>query len=189
MKHQGTRTLETPRLILRRFCVGDAPAMFRNWSADPEVTRFMTWMPNGDIETARAVLRSWVPEYRKADYYQWAIVLKSLGEPVGSISVVHSRDDIRSAEIGYCIGRRWWHQGITSEAFGAVIVFLIGGEGYSRIEARHDPRNPHSGGVMKKCGLRYEGTMRQADKNNQGICDYCMYGLLAEDYRKLHPDR
>jgi len=35
---------------------------------------------------------------------------------------------------------------------------------------------------MLKCGLQYEGTLRNADINNQGICDASMYGLLAEDY-------
>lgn len=50
------------------------------------------------------------------------------------------------------------------------------------IEAYHDPRNPHSGDVMKKCGLLYEGTARQAGKNMQGICDNVHYAILKEDY-------
>ena len=36
--------------------------------------------------------------------------------------------------------------------------------------------------ILKKCGMKYEGTMRQADINNQGICDFSEYGILAEDY-------
>ncbi|MEW8995047.1 hypothetical protein [Clostridium sp.] len=36
--------------------------------------------------------------------------------------------------------------------------------------------------MEKQCGLQYEGTLRNADVNNQGICDASMYGLLAEDY-------
>lgn len=52
----------------------------------------------------------------------------------------------------------------------------------NRVESRHDPHNPNSGRVMKKCGMKYEGTMRQADINNQGICDFSEYGILAEDY-------
>ncbi|MDR2023111.1 MAG: GNAT family N-acetyltransferase [Hungatella sp.] len=51
----------------------------------------------------------------------------------------------------------------------------------NRIEARHDTQNPHSGAVMEKCGMRYEGTMRQAGRNNQGISDLCYYALLASD--------
>lgn len=58
------------------------------------------------------------------------------------------------AHIGYCIGRKWWKQGITSEALKAVIDFLFDEVKTNRIEARHDPRNPNSGLVMKKCGMK-----------------------------------
>ena len=83
--------------------------------------------------------------------------------------------------IGYCIGRTWWHKGITSEALKAVMDYFFEKVEVNRIESRHDPRNPNSGGVMKKCGMKYEGTLRQADRNNQGICDCSFYGLLASD--------
>ncbi len=38
MNHLGTKQLETPRLILRRFTTEDAQAMYENWASDPEVT-------------------------------------------------------------------------------------------------------------------------------------------------------
>ncbi|MNP76065.1 hypothetical protein D3C76_1732380 [compost metagenome] len=73
---------------------------------------------------------------------------------------------------------------MTSEAFKEVIRFLIEEVGAKRIESRHDSNNPNSGKVMLKCGLQYEGTLRNSDMNNQGICNSVMYGLLAEDYYK-----
>jgi ribosomal-protein-alanine N-acetyltransferase len=39
LTHKGTVTLETERLILRRFAPDDAEPMFRNWANDPEVTK------------------------------------------------------------------------------------------------------------------------------------------------------
>lgn len=69
-----------------------------------------------------------------------------------------------------------------SETFKEIIRFLFEDVGLNRIEAYHDPRNPHSGDVMKKCGLLYEGTARQAGKNMQGICDYVHFAILKEDY-------
>jgi len=65
-----------------------------------------------------------------------------------------------------------------------VIRFLFEEVKVNRIQARHDPANPGSGIVMKKCGLQYEGTLRKADKNNTGIVDVAMYGILAEEYWK-----
>ena len=180
--HKGTATLETPRLILRRAQISDAEPMFRNWASDPEVTKYLTWPTYMTVEAAYPVLDRWVKAYEKDDSYHWMIVLKDLGEPIGSISVVNHRDDIAEAEIGYCIGRHWWHKGIMTEALTTVMDYLFDDVGMNRIEAKHDVNNPHSGGVMKKCGMQFEGTSRQSDRNNQGICDLSTYAILYSDW-------
>lgn len=182
MKHLGTRTLETDRLILRRFTMEDADAMYRNWASDPEVTKYLTWPYHKSVEISRYVLTEWTGQYDKDDYYQWAITLKEHGdEPIGSIAVVHKDDSIEMVHIGYCIGTSWWKQGITSEALVALIKYFFEEVGMNRIESRHDPRNPNSGKVMLKCGLKYEGTKREADWNNQGRCDCAYYAILKKD--------
>lgn len=188
MKHCGTQTLETKRLILRRFTVRDADAMYTNWASDPEVTRYLTWPVHAGVETSRAVLADWTAAYAQESCYQWAIVLKDRAdEPVGSIGAVDVSDDIAAVQIGYCLGRRWWHQGIMSEALGAVMDFFFDAVGCNRVAGRHDPRNPHSGMVMQKCGMKYEGTQRSADRNNQGICDTSWYALLKDERYAAHP--
>ena len=173
--HKGTLTLETPRLILRRAAKEDSVSMFHNWASDPEVTKFMTWPTHDSIETSAYVLASWTEAYEKIDYYQWLIVLKELGQPIGSVSVVRMDELTESCEIGYCIGRLWWHQGIMTEAVSAVIRYLFHEVGMRRIVARHDMNNPRSGNVMKRCGMQFEGIQIGAGQNNQGICDLCCY--------------
>lgn len=157
--------------------------MHRNWANDLEVTKFLTWEPHNSSEVSKNTLKSWIDEYKNENFYQWAIVLKSNGsEPIGSISIVQQNEEIGMVHVGYCIGKKWWKKGVTSEALNALIKYFINEVEANRIESRHDPLNPGSGKVMMKCGMKYEGTMRKADINNQGICDYSMYGLLAEDY-------
>lgn len=113
-----------------------------------------------------------------------AIVPKSTDEPIGTISVTDLDERTGKVHIGYCIGSKWWHSGFTSEAFSAIISFFFEEVGARRIESMHDPENPNSGRVMKKCGLIYEGTLRKSDWSNKGIVDACMYGMLASDYFK-----
>lgn len=188
MRHLGTKRLETDRLILRKFTVDDAEAMYNNWASDPEVTKYLTWPAHKTIGASKDVLTDWVDRYAEDDYYQWAIVLKENGDyPIGSISVVQRDDAVEMVHIGYCIGRKWWRQGITSEAFAATVRFFFEDVGVNRIEARHDPRNPNSGKVMIKCGLKYEGTHRQADNNNQGRCDSALYAIIGSDYDRSRP--
>ena len=70
MKHLGTKRVETERLILRRFTMDDADAMFRNWANDPEVTKYLTWPAHTSVEVSRMVLESWVSQYDDNAVYQ-----------------------------------------------------------------------------------------------------------------------
>jgi ribosomal-protein-alanine N-acetyltransferase len=184
MKHSGTKELETKRLILRRFTIDDAENMFKNWANDDEVTKYLVWPSHSDINVSIDVLKQWIQNYSNDDFYQWAIVLKETKEPIGSISSVKQSDDLNMVHIGYCIGKNWWNEGIVSEALNELIKYFFEEVGVNRIESRHDPNNPNSGKVMTKCGMKYEGHMRQADKNNQGIVDTVYYGIIADDYFK-----
>ena len=181
MKHLGTKTIETARLELRKFTLDDASAMFRNWASDPEVTKYLTWPAHGSVEISEMVISDWVSHYGEDTFYQWAIIPKALGQPIGSISVVSRNEAAELVHIGYCIGKAWWRKGYTSEALKAVMDFFFDEVGVNRVETRHDPNNPNSGRVMRKCGMKYEGTLRQSDRNNQGICDASWYGLLKEE--------
>ncbi len=182
MEHKGTIGIETSRLILRQFMPDDIEASYRNWAGDHRVTEFLRWPTHGDSSVTASVLGDWMDSYQDPSFYQWAIVPKELGEPIGTISVVDRNEKTDMVHIGYCIGSRWWHRGYTSEAFSAIIPFLFDEVKVRRIESQHDPDNPNSGLVMKKCGLHYEGTMRKADWSNRGIVDASMYALLADDY-------
>ena len=187
--HIGTVQIETGRLILRRFAVSDDVAMFKNWCADLDVTKYLMWKTHESIEESRRVLSDiWLSHYDEPDFYQWAIVLKDINEPIGSIGVVKQDAQTKMVHIGYCIGKPWWRKGYVSEALIRLVRFFFEDVGVNRIESRHDPRNPNSGKVMQKAGLRYEGTSLESDWNNQGICDAANYALLARDYfRKLQP--
>ncbi|MBQ9827624.1 MAG: GNAT family N-acetyltransferase [Lachnospiraceae bacterium] len=184
MEHKGTKRIETERLILRKFVPEDAEPAFRNWCSDPEVTRYLTWPTHTDVSVTDKIIALWIDGYKDPSFYQWAIVLKEIDEPIGSISIVAVNESVEAVDIGYCIGKKWWHKGIVTEAFRAIIPYLFHEVEVRRIEARHAVKNPHSGGVMKKCGLTYEGILRKSDVCNAGIMDMCYYSILREEYRK-----
>ena len=125
MEHQGTKTIETERLILRKFTADDLSAIFHNWTSDEKVTEFLRWPTHKSINITKRVLESWLLEYEKPDFYQWAIIPKEIGEPIGTISVIELNEKTEKVHIGYCLGSRWWHCGFTSEAFTAVIAFFL----------------------------------------------------------------
>lgn len=163
MRHCGTQRLETQRLVLRRYVIDDAEAMFQNWASDEEVTKFLMWPAHESLQVSRDVTENKVKQYADKTVYNWAIVYKENGdEPIGDIAVVHMDEKTAAVHIGYCIGKKWWHRGITSEALAAVMDFLFDTVGANRIESRHDPRNPNAGKVMQK--------MRHALRGHPALC-------------------
>jgi len=181
MKHCGTKQIETKRLILRRFKNGDEIAMYENWASDPEVTKYLTWPTHTSTDVSKMVLDDWINSYEKEDYYQWAILPKDNNDaPIGSISIVEMKENVGSVHIGYCIGRNWWHQGITSEALAALIEFCFEELEANRVEARHDPNNPNSGAVMKKCGMTFEGISKKSLKVKGKLRDIGVYSILKD---------
>lgn len=182
MTHIGTISLETDRLLLRRYRLSDAEDALRNWCASEKVTRFMTWPPYKTIDDLKGYIQYCIGEYEKPDTYYWVIESKERGQVIGSISVIWINEDVASCEVGYCLGDKFWGKGIMPEALSEVIRFLFEEVGMNRIQATHDVNNPNSGKVMEKCDMKYEGTMRQASRNNQGVCDSVMRAILRSDY-------
>jgi ribosomal-protein-alanine N-acetyltransferase len=78
--------------------------MYKNRAQDEKVTKYLTWKPHPDVDATKKILETWISNYSKNDFYQWAIVHKEINEPIGSIAVVQQRDDIKMVHIGYCIG-------------------------------------------------------------------------------------
>lgn len=195
----GTRTIETDRLVLRRYSVEDAQDMFDNWASDNEVTRFLTWPTHTDVEGTKSILTEWVSYYDDGGTYNWGITLKGEDHVIGNIAVVHKDLEMCSYEVGYCLGKKYWGKGIMPEALKAVIGYLFDGEkDLNRITATHDLRNGKSGRVMQKAGMHFDGSLRASKKNKSGFHDTAYYSVLRcdivseEEYEKLflemHPN-
>lgn len=182
MENKGTKTLETGRLILRKFRIEDAEEMFHNWASDPQVTAYLTWPAHADVSGTRALLQDWTGKYADSAYYNWVIEWKETHEVIGNISVVELNERVEAADIGYCMTKALWGKGIMPEALKVVVQFLFEEVGVNRVCACHDSNNPKSGRVMEKAGMKWEGTLREAGINNQGRCDIVWYSILRQEY-------
>lgn len=181
LKHIGTKTYETERLILRPFTEEDAEAVFYNWASDDEVTKYLTWPTHSGVEVSCGYVSYCMQQYSTSSCYQWGIELKSTHELIGNISVVSSIDELECMELGWVIGRKYWGNGYTPEAAAKVIDVLFDEVGANCVYAGHDVNNPKSGRVMQKIGMKFEGVLRQFGKNNQGIVDVARYSIVKSE--------
>lgn len=181
MKFVGTKTLETERLILRKFTHGDARSIFNNWASDDAVTEHLSWPTHKNLETSEKVLKVTMDAYDES-VYNWGIVLKADNELIGTIGVVNQEEANEQCEIGYCIGKAYWGKGITAEALKTVIKYLFEEAAFERIYSMYHADNPSSGRVMIKAGMQYEGKLRHHRKKTSGKYVDCeVYGIIKSD--------
>jgi RimJ/RimL family protein N-acetyltransferase len=109
------------------------------------------------------------------------------GTLLGSISLHISQQDAR-AEVGWWIGVPYWNRGYCTEAARALLGYGFETLDLNRIQGRHLARNPASGRVMIKIGMRYEGTMRQAVCKWGVFEDVVLYAILKSEYAILRKE-
>lgn len=186
MDHKGTVRLETPRLILRQFAPEDLQPMYENCWRYKSVTQWTSYASMDRLEDvqqkADMFTEGWL-RYDDPKRYSWAIVEKTSGQVIGRMFGMHPDDRTQQVELAYELGPHWWNRGLMTEAVQAVLAFFFEQVGLNRVFAYHAAQNPASGRVLQKCGMVYEGTLRQASRCNWGIIDMVCYGMLAPGYK------
>ena len=66
----------TERCILRKVRKDDAAPMFRNWASDPEVTRYLTWLPHQSVEVSQMIIDSWLKDEENPQTIRFVITIK-----------------------------------------------------------------------------------------------------------------
>ena len=148
-------TLQTERLLLRRWEDGDAEDLYR-YASDPDVGPIAGWPPHRDVEESRRVIRDVlsVPE-------TYAICLKEDGRAIGAVSLklkghtdMTDRDD--ECELGYWLGKPFWGRGIMPEAAGELVRRAFEDLGMARVWCGYYEGNEKSRRVQEKLGFRFE---------------------------------
>lgn len=174
--------LETPRLILRPLKMSDAKDIYA-YSKDPAVSRYVLWETHRSIADSKLYLRYMKRRYSAGQPSSWGIVLKETGRVVGTIGFMNFSEEHSVTEVGYCLAKPQWGQGIMTEALRAVIAMAFDKLHVHRVEALFDVHNPASGRVMEKCGMKREGVMRQRVFNKGHYVDVEMCAILETDPR------
>lgn len=172
--------LRTPRLTIRRLTMKDAEDLFE-YSKDPEVARHVLWDAHKTVGESRAYIRYTLRKYRMGEPASFAIELNETGRVIGTIGFMWYQRDNNATEVGYSLARAYWNRGLMTEALTALLIFAFDRMGFHRIEAQHETDNPASGAVMRKAGMRHEGTLRGRLYNKGRYVDVDLYAIVRGD--------
>lgn len=168
--------LSTSRLLLRPFALTDAPVVQRLAGA-PEVADTILLIPHAYPDgAAEQFIAGTHAEFEKGENFVFAITLRVTGELCGSmglkVAVAHER-----GELGYWIAVPFWNRGYCTEAGQAVLHFAFEPLRLNSVCAHHFARNPASGRVLQKLGMRCEGHLRQHVKKADHFEDLQCYAI------------
>jgi RimJ/RimL family protein N-acetyltransferase len=110
-----------------------------------------------------------------------AAALRDTRDLVGTISLIVARAHFR-AELAYWVATHHWNRGYCTEAARVVVDFGFRHLKLHRIQGRHLVRNPPSGRVMQKIGMRHEGVQREAVLKWGRFEDAAVYAILASEW-------
>ena len=183
LNNAGTQTIETQRLVLRKFEFPDGEAMLKYWVSDPLVQHRYCEPVYSTKPEVDELLEKYISSYEKPHYYRWAIILKETNECVGQIAYFLVDEKNHFAEIEYCIGTLFQKKGLTPEAVKAVIKYGFDKINLHKVQVCHHSSNTPSKKVIEKCGFVYEGTLRDFFFEDEKYYDRLYYSILKSEYK------
>ena len=187
----GTRELETGRLLLRRYRMDDAALLHQFFGIDEKMYEYSGWNPYATPEMAEGSVREFIESYEKSDdnvpFYGWAIELKKDSDPVfaGTVGAYDYDPEAGTAEVGLSVRRDLWGQGIAGESLKAVIEYLTREEKIPCIKAWCAVPNIGSKKAMEKAGMHLASTEPEALQVGDKVFDKMNYEYRISDSTDL----
>ena len=150
--------IRTDSLRLRMPVLADAGPIFEEYAADPDVTRYMTWVPHSTSDTVAEFLRVLEARAKSGEEFSWVL---TRGESDRAIGMIGARVRGFKVDIGYVLGRAHWGKGYMTEAVSALADWLLSIPDIFRVWAVCDTENPASARVLEKAKFSREGTLRR----------------------------
>lgn len=150
--------IDTKRLILRIPALKDSSFLYKTYTQDPEVTRYVMWRPHTSVDQTLEFLKGCVAAWEGEKRFPFVITLKGIDDPIGMVDFHITGFTVG---IGYVIGRAYWGKGYAPEAVREIVDWALNQPSIYRVCADCDVDNIASARVMEKVGMQCEGVLRR----------------------------
>lgn len=156
------------------------------------------------VESGRHYLREYLPwvdqsrtSYNTAQFIQAALHQRDLNQGIhygiwykgrlaGTLGVHGINWSNRNTSIGYWLGEQFQGKGLMTAAVREYIDQLVFGVwNLNRVQINAAVQNHKSRAIPKRLGFQMEGILRQNEFLYDHYVDHAVYGMLAEDWRRL----
>lgn len=170
--------MQTKRLVIRNFEIGDAKKCFVNFGQDKSLGVYLPFFPMQEISEMDKLITSFAENPNI-----WLVEEKYSGEPIGYISIEVPYDVLAIGELGYVLGEKYQHKGYALEAVEAIISYLFSEKKLYMIEAKYNERNTASGRLLSKLGFKVDGILRdrRIDKVTGERCNLIVCSITERE--------
>jgi [ribosomal protein S5]-alanine N-acetyltransferase len=143
---------ETPHLILHRWNLEDANALFRILQ-EPDILKYFP--PTAfTLEKTQRYIRHQLKHWEERGYGHWAVTIKADNRLVGwnGLEYLPETDEI---EVAYLLSHQVWGCGYATEAARAAVNFGFANANLTSIIGLVHPENTGSIRVLEKSGLSF----------------------------------
>lgn len=184
MRLNGTPTLYTDRLLLRRYRLEDAQAAFSLWKKDTWDETLTGFSAHNSLKDTEKLIAAWIECYQSPNVLRWAICNQEGW--IGDIGVTQWQPAHNSCELAFCLAESARHKGYMPEVLRAVTTYLFESVGFHRIALKVFPQNISCKSVAERSGFTLEGRLCDAFFHGDGVySDILLYGLIST----AHPSK
>ena len=177
---------ETDRLVLRPLERADRDAMVALLN-DWEVVRYTARVPYPYTQDhAEAWLAELEVNRAAGTEIVLAVIDRASAEFIGEVGFEVDRDR-REGVLGFWLGRRYWGQGLATEAVDAALGLAFDELGLAVVRASHVPENTASGRVQDKVGLAATGRAVEPFPARGDEREVLLRAISRDAWRRRHP--
>ena len=170
-------------LVLRLLEPRHADALFS--LVDRNRDHLGSWFPWAELTKtcadSEAFIRESLEQFAREDGFQMGIWLN--GDLVGVTGLQYIVHQFRATEIYYWLGAEYEGRGVMTKACRYLCGYLFTELELNRLEIRCAETNIKSRKIPERLGFTLEGKLRQLGYTQNGLVDYLIYGLLADEWR------
>lgn len=163
-ENQFSVLIETPRLTIRSVTLADIEHYISLFADEDVMRKYASGQPNMDRSKIQDRIGGWVQRWAKNDPFNGLVVFdKQSGEFIGHVVLGRSDEGNGVSELAYLFHKKFWHQGIGTEAVSSVVNhyaieiskrnYLLDGHKFNRITATTRVDHPFSRKVLETVGL------------------------------------
>lgn len=167
--------------MLRQISAADGEGLFGIF-CDDEVTEYYAWDTFTSTEQGNELAARTAAQFARREAIRWGLVLPGVPQIIGTCGYTRWDRDNCYAVLGYDLARRYWRQGLMSEAVAAVLRLGFEQMRLHRVEATVIAGNTASAALLNRAGFRREGVLRERVLKRGVFRDIWMFGFTRADW-------